>query len=160
MKFQFSYIIFAFILFIGCSKRASKEADDMSLPEFELSETSAESIIVSEEDAYKILATQKLRALLDEKQLIKTHPKFKITSEAENIIRNTADTLISKIEFIDSFQAVSDSIQSVKTKITYPSAVDTILTVIKTSTITIDGEPLKTTHVYFERLKTKVKNNN
>ena len=160
MKLQFSYIIFVILLLIGCSKRASKEADNMSSPEFEVSETSMETSIVSEEEAYKILVTQKLKALLDEKQLIKTHPKFKITSEAEGIIRNTTDTLISKIEFINSFQAVSDSVQSVKTKIIYPTAIDTILTVIKTSTITIEGEPLKTTQVYFERLKTKVKNNN
>ena len=160
MKFQFSYIIFVILLFIGCSKRASKEANDLSVPEFEFSETSTETSIVSEEEAYKILVTQKLKALLDEKQLIATHPKFKITSEAENIIGNTTDTLISNIEFIDSFQAVSDSVQSVKTKIIYPTAIDTILTIIKTSTITIDGEPLKTTQVYFERHKTKVKNNN
>ncbi|MCK8521601.1 hypothetical protein M0D21_08475 [Aquimarina sp. D1M17] len=146
MKFRFDYLLICSLL-LGCANNAPKEHDSMKTES--LIDVEEENSMVSEEEAYTILAMQKLKELIDKKALTKSHPEFNDNSETEFIISEVEDTLIKTVQFIEPFKIQSDSVKYAKTKVIYPSRIDTLFTFIKTSTTAIDGETYKTTEISF-----------
>ncbi len=146
MKFRFNYLLICSLL-LGCADNASKEQDTMKLESS--SAVEEENSMVSEEEAYTILAKQKLKELIDKKELAAAHPQFSIDSNTEFTITEIEDTLIKNLQFIEPFKTLSDSVKYAKTKVIFPSKIDTLLTFITTSTINIDGETFKTTKISF-----------
>ncbi|MDY8134514.1 hypothetical protein [Aquimarina sp. 2201CG5-10] len=148
---QFVYILILLFV-IGCSNNTSK---DFNLKESETVSTAEENIAISEEDAYILLITQKLEEELDKKLLIKEHPDFTIKTSGSISETIEGVSVLQKIELIDSFKKISDSVKIAKTKVVFDTKTDTILTYIKTSKVEIDGEIINTIKVSFDKgLKT------
>ncbi|TSE11029.1 hypothetical protein [Aquimarina algiphila] len=149
---QFVYIIISTLVF-ACAKAPSKELDMEASETIEALEEDSRPII-SENEAYIILITQKLQEFIDKETLEKSHPDFSSRSK-QNSVLSIKDTNIKEVNFIGAFQTVSDSIKTVKTEVVFATTIDTIITTIKTSNIEIEGELLKTTKITFDTIGTK-----
>ncbi len=149
MKKKFVYII-SLIILAGCANKASKELD---IEASEAPEMAIDDAIISEEDAYTMLITQKLQEYLDKKALAEIHPGFDVTTDQDGLLSDKAGTEIREIKFIEPFKIISDSVKTVKTAVVLDSKIDTLITHIKTSETEIDGEKLKTTNISFELFK-------
>ncbi|GAA4278231.1 hypothetical protein GCM10022259_29560 [Aquimarina mytili] len=130
------------------------------MKENEASEIVDEITSISKEDAYSILITQKLQQYIDQKTLTKAYPDFIIETGQDRIFLEDS-AVVKKVELIEPFVVISDSVKTVKTKVTFESKIDTLTTIIKTSDIKMDGEIFKTTKVIFETVeKPNISNQN
>ena len=112
---------------------------------------------LSEDDAYTLIITQKLQEYLDKKTLAKTNPDFTIDTNKHELLSAEEGVQLKHINFITPFEAVSDSVKRVVTRVVLEHQTDTIITLIKTSIITIDNEVFKTHKIEFEK-KEGIKN--
>ena len=147
---QFIYIFIVLILY-GCANNARKEMD------IESSEAPIyveEEVAITAEDAYTILIKQKLQEQIDQTLLTKKHPGFEIDKH-ENLNFITDQKTVEHVELVSVISTLSDSVKTVKTKVVFDTKTDTLLTFIRTSTVQIDGEQLKTTTLQFTPIKKK-----
>ncbi|WP_152537465.1 hypothetical protein [Aquimarina pacifica] len=120
-------------------------------------ELEEENITISEEDAYTILIKQKLQELIDKRKLAQSHPDFELNSK-KNELFSQQESNIKEIKLITPFTIVSDSVKTITTAVVFDNAIDTVLSIIKTSTVEIEKKQLKMTKVTFDTLqKLKIK---
>ncbi len=106
---------------------------------------------LSEDDAYSLIISQKLQEYLDKKTLARTNPDFTIDTNKNELLSAEKGGQLKHINFITSFETVSDSVKKVATQVILEHQTDTIITLIKTSIITIDNEVFKTHKIEFEK---------
>lgn len=147
------YIMFTLLCF-GCANNTSKTIKMEDTEAFEIAEEESTSYF-SEADAYSIVIQQKLQEYLDKKALLKTNPDFKVETEDHKLLSTKNGDKLKRIEFISPFEIVSDSVKKVAIKVVLEHETDTILTLIKTSVIEIDGEQLLSTKVSFDTILKK-----
>lgn len=152
---QFMFII-AVLLIYSCANNKYNEPESERLKNSESIEMSAfdteETSSVTEEQAYTTLITQKLQDHLDIGNLSKTHPDFNIEIDKKKLFLIKKNTAIASVKFLDSIHFSKDSMIQLKTKVNFTnSQTDTIISYIKTSTATIDGEVFKTYKVEFSK---------
>ncbi|EZH72559.1 hypothetical protein ATO12_20705 [Aquimarina atlantica] len=144
---KFIYII-VLLCSLGCANNASKSMEMDAVESFEKIEEQSD---LSEDDAYTIIITQKLQEYLDRKTLAKTNPDFTIDTHKNKLFSTEEGAQLKHINFITPFETVSDSVKKVATQVVLEHQTDTIITLIKTSTITIDNEVFKTHKIEFEK---------
>ncbi|WP_108866618.1 hypothetical protein [Aquimarina aquimarini] len=142
--------IIAVLLLIGC---ANNESRRMKIETTESLDIPEETTALSDSDAYMILIKQKLQEHLDRKALAKSNPDFAIETDRNTSILTTEGTQIKHIDFITPIKTTSDSIKEILIKVVTEQKTDTIMTIINTSKIEIDGELLTTTKVSFDTIK-------
>ncbi len=145
------YVVYSLlvIVFFGCSKNAPKEAEIQRSEDSELFE---KNTTISKKEAYAIVIAQKLQEVIDKEMLIKGYPDFSTETDQDKIFLEDS-LMVKKVEFIEPFKNISDSVKIVKTKVVFESRIDTLLTLIKTSNIKIDEETLKTTKITFKSIE-------
>ncbi|WP_128755303.1 hypothetical protein [Aquimarina sediminis] len=148
---KFTYIIISLLSF-GCANNASSESKTMDIEASESYIEAEEASEISENDAYILLITQKLEEYLDRETLAITNPNFNVKIDSSKLLSTEKGTKLKKVSFISSFEAISDSVKKVTTKVVLDHKTDTILTFIKTSKIEIDGEQLISTKISFDTI--------
>ncbi|WP_152538637.1 hypothetical protein [Aquimarina macrocephali] len=141
------YIIVLLFSF-GCANNASKSMEMDTVESFEKVEEQSE---LSEHDAYTLIISQKLQEYLDKKTLAKTNPDFTVDTNKNELLSIEEGAQLKHINFITPFETVSDSVKKVVTQVVLEHQTDTIITLIKTSIITIDNEVFKTHKIEFEK---------
>ncbi|TPN81388.1 hypothetical protein [Aquimarina algicola] len=150
MTIRFLFIISIAIFISSCSNNAHKRME-MESDKVTLEHSETEEAFISENDAYELLIQQKLQEYIDKQVLLTSHPNFNLSIKKEDSL-STKETKIEKINLIDSFQTVSDSIKKATVKVTYKNTIDTILVTITSTQIEIEGEQIKNTKVSFEQM--------
>ncbi|WP_132066268.1 hypothetical protein [Aquimarina spinulae] len=141
------YIIVLLFSF-GCANNTSKSMEMNAAESFEKVEEQSD---LSEDDAYSLIISQKLQEYLDKKTLARTNPDFTIDTNKNELLSAEKGGQLKHINFITPFETVSDSVKKVATQVILEHQTDTIITLIKTSIITIDNEVFKTHKIEFEK---------
>ncbi|WP_103863634.1 hypothetical protein [Aquimarina sp. I32.4] len=142
--------IIAILFLIGCANNESRRMEMETTVSLDIPK---ETTALSDSDAYMIIIKQKLQEYLDRKALAKSNPDFAIETDRNTSILTTEGTQIKYLDFITPIKTTSDSIKEVLIKVVTEQKTDTIMTIINTSKIEIDGELLTTTKVSFDTIK-------
>ncbi|QKX03806.1 hypothetical protein HN014_02350 [Aquimarina sp. TRL1] len=151
---QFLYIVL-FLLSIGCS---NNRAEKFTSKEQSSTAVESEAIIkevITPQQAYTEVIFQKLKDIIETRQLHIKHPEFPKNDTLPTWIHITPHTLLKNIEIIDSV-AMTDSITTVKTKLNFErQKTDTIISIIKRSTVFIDTIATTSIQIDFEKTEKK-----
>ena len=117
-----------------------------------LIETSSAPEMISPEDAYSILISEKLQDYFEKQKIIKQHPEFESNTTPNTPLLSVNDSIID-ISVIDNIQTPDFDSISLKTVVSYHSNIkkDTIVSKIKRSRIVIEGEQIISSKVTFKK---------
>lgn len=107
--------------------------------------------VISPEDAYSILISEKLQEYFEKQKIIKKHPDFDAIVTTKAPLLSIKDSIID-IAIIDKIPSPDFDSIALKTVVSYHNNAqkDTIISKIKRSRIVIEGEQIISSKVKFE----------
>lgn len=147
---KFITLLALLLLIISCAHE--KRSYEIDMIEESKSESFSASKTISTEDAYNILIEEKLQEYFEKKKITKDHPEFNSKKNTDTPSLSLNDSIIS-ITVIDTIKtAAFDSIALI-TVVSYYNKTekDTILSKIKRTKISIEGEEIISSKVTFQK---------
>lgn len=142
------FIVLLSILFlVSCSENRSYESLEDKVVEFEIPIPT----MVSTEEAYTDLISEKLQDYFEKQKIAKNHPDFKSQLDTDIILSPNQDS-ISSILILEKINTKEFDSLALKTVISYYNSTkkDTIISKIERRKIMIEGEEITSSKVTFK----------